>query len=530
MTLAVKTVDLNDFGKWGAPIVHGEYTYYFPTPGGSNSNGAPLPDPTTKVLKFHAPSLTWSFIDLSALIPAEYPKIRFGSAIKVTRVSGSVIYVMPDRWPYVLRLDLNDDSVTRIPINVDTPNGTFVGAGLNVPYGFPQETVNGRIIAACRGNPATDLYEASFGLDWTSSRLLVINTANNTAWTIGAPSSNRFVGSTHHAFANPNLDKVYFMPCSQGSGYNAIAVNTVTLAVTRLTIPPRPDQTSNTRFLGIPAIGTDGNVYGKLSNWVYKIDPTQPDTTAVSWVATNATLASMQPAYENSVIPTADGKIIFLPGSGRGGVQYAATRAVQVYDIASNTVTNAEVDYAEHQQVRGAVAGGGQLWSINHGSVSQMGASFLPNGGPITFYPWVGTGYGTTSADQPSPPQNIGGRVFIVTHSVGTTRPALVRYIDTAEPPTAVIVAVPLTGTVPLEVAFDGTDSVSPGGLTLTYAWDFGDGATSTSSTPTHTYLLPGTYTVTLTVTNTLGQTDTDTVQIAVAALRKGRRGLGLVR
>ncbi len=51
-------------------------------------------------------------------------------------------------------------------------------------------------------------------------------------------------------------------------------------------------------------------------------------------------------------------------------------------------------------------------------------------------------------------------------------------------------------------ITFDGSKSSDPGGLALTYAWDFGDSATSTVVKPTHVYAAAGTFTVGLTVTN----------------------------
>ncbi|MGI9236483.1 MAG: PKD domain-containing protein, partial [Woeseiaceae bacterium] len=68
-----------------------------------------------------------------------------------------------------------------------------------------------------------------------------------------------------------------------------------------------------------------------------------------------------------------------------------------------------------------------------------------------------------------------------------------------------------------IAVQFDGTGSSDPNGDTLTYAWDFGDGAMGDGATPNHVYVADGVYTVTLTVND--GQIDsvptTTNVEIA---------------
>jgi len=64
---------------------------------------------------------------------------------------------------------------------------------------------------------------------------------------------------------------------------------------------------------------------------------------------------------------------------------------------------------------------------------------------------------------------------------------------------------------------FDGSTSTDYGTI-VSYAWNFGDGATATlGSTATgHTYAAEGTYTVTLTVTDDGGQTGTVSQQVTV--------------
>lgn len=81
-------------------------------------------------------------------------------------------------------------------------------------------------------------------------------------------------------------------------------------------------------------------------------------------------------------------------------------------------------------------------------------------------------------------------------------------------PPTAAASANPTTGAPPLTVQFNGT--ASGGRPPVTYAWDFGDGATSTDQSPSHTYKDVGDYMASLTATDAKGNLSQSNVSLKV--------------
>ncbi|WP_067151781.1 malectin domain-containing carbohydrate-binding protein [Pseudotamlana agarivorans] len=81
--------------------------------------------------------------------------------------------------------------------------------------------------------------------------------------------------------------------------------------------------------------------------------------------------------------------------------------------------------------------------------------------------------------------------------------------------PVAVASATPLTGEVPLEVSFTGSESTDDVEVTA-YYWDFGDGNTDTTANPVHSYDSEGSYTATLTVNDAEGLQDTQELTIEV--------------
>ena len=78
-----------------------------------------------------------------------------------------------------------------------------------------------------------------------------------------------------------------------------------------------------------------------------------------------------------------------------------------------------------------------------------------------------------------------------------------------------------IAGTASLDeggsASFSGAASVDPNGSIVSYAWQFGDGASGEGESTTHTYAQDGTYTVVLTVTDNDGLTASATHTVTVA-------------
>ncbi|GAA4359798.1 PKD domain-containing protein [Angustibacter luteus] len=106
--------------------------------------------------------------------------------------------------------------------------------------------------------------------------------------------------------------------------------------------------------------------------------------------------------------------------------------------------------------------------------------------------------------------------VLTVTDNQGATAQVTQAVVTTApnQAPTAAFTATPTN----LSVAFDGSTSHDGDGSVVSYAWNFGDGATDTGITTSHTYTDPGTYVVKLTVADDDGATNLTQQSVVVTA------------
>ncbi len=82
--------------------------------------------------------------------------------------------------------------------------------------------------------------------------------------------------------------------------------------------------------------------------------------------------------------------------------------------------------------------------------------------------------------------------------------------------PVVLLISDQSTGKAPMRIQFTGSKSYDPNASTLSYAWDFGNGASSTQADPQYVYTTPGEYDVTLSVTNAQSITTVERTTITV--------------
>lgn len=141
-------------------------------------------------------------------------------------------------------------------------------------------------------------------------------------------------------------------------------------------------------------------------------------------------------------------------------------------------------------------------------------ASWDPDGTIVSFEWDFGDG-NVASGSTPTHTYDAAGLYTValtVTDETGLTDTATTTadIIDAINQPPVADPGGPYSGEPGAPVQFDGSGSSDPDGNVMSYAWDFGDGATrsgatAADATPSHGYALAGEYTVTLRVTDDSG-------------------------
>jgi PKD repeat protein len=100
----------------------------------------------------------------------------------------------------------------------------------------------------------------------------------------------------------------------------------------------------------------------------------------------------------------------------------------------------------------------------------------------------------------------------------GTATQAVTVSATGGQTPTATFTISPTNPITGQPVFFNASAASAPGSTIVSYAWDFGDGATGSGQTTSHTYATPFTYVVRLTVTDSAGRVGTATQTLTVTA------------
>ncbi len=141
--------------------------------------------------------------------------------------------------------------------------------------------------------------------------------------------------------------------------------------------------------------------------------------------------------------------------------------------------------------------------------ISSISAVFTPTLDAGTYYLRIsGVGEGDPKTTGYSSYGSVGN--YLITGTIV--------YTPAKQAPKAIATASTTSGVVALTVTFSGQNSSDIDGSIVSYAWDFGNGATSTAISPTYTYTTAGMYNATLTVIDNDGLLGAASVVITVTA------------
>ena len=347
--------------------------------------------------------------------------------------------------------------------------------------------------------------------------------ATSTGLWVGS-DTNHVGGATHQKIAyfplagglTPPLNQVGLLPDDVyllGAATSAPGVTPATFADTvdrQFWIGPghSPDATDNPA-LGVAWSGARGSFL--VDGTVYS--PWADGTVAArSFDGTTMGAPVSVPLYLNG---TTDKRAFAYDVPTITGIFYANSRVYYTLAGDSNVYTRA---FTPQSQVFGAArtAIGSSAAVINPANVASMFIS-----GTTIYFASAADGHlyrASLAGGSPASAGTITGPATLADSSIDWRSRAAFVWDGTPAnhvnvPPTAVATAA-CNG---YACTLDGTGSYDSDGRVVSYAWDFGDGATATGATATHTYAGAGTYTATLTATDNSGAPASTTVSVVAA-------------
>jgi PKD repeat protein len=244
--------------------------------------------------------------------------------------------------------------------------------------------------------------------------------------------------------------------------------------------------------------------------------------------------AGQSVAFDGSSSSDSDGSIVayawnFGDGHSGGGARPSHTFANPGAYTVTLTVYDSDGQHSSVTQSVSVLAGPSARFTPSSGPVldgvsigfDATGSAGGGAGAALTSYAWSFGDGATGTGPAPSHAYAQAGTYSVkltVTDGVGAKSSTTQTVTVLARPPVAVFAASPAVPIPGQAVSFDGTGSSDPDGTIVSYAWDFGDGASGTGATPQHAYAAPGTYTVRLTVTGRASRQGTVTRSVTVYA------------
>jgi PKD repeat protein len=324
--------------------------------------------------------------------------------------------------------------------------------------------------------------------DATGSSTAAPATLDSYAWDFGDGASAQGATASHtYATAGSYLVR---LTITDSAGNVDTATQTVTVTdeppVAALAIAVRsPEAGQSVGFDGSSSSDADGSITSYA--WAFGDGHTGSGRTASHTYASPGTYALKLTVTDSSGQHASITQSLTVFG---GPTAHLAASATQVEEGAS-------VDF----DATGSAAGG--------------------SGASIQTYAWsFGDGTSATGA-APSHAYSAPASYTVkltVTDSAGVSATTTQTVTVLDEPPAAAFGASPAVPIPGQSIAFDGSGSSESDGAIVSYAWDFGDGATGTGATPTHAFATAGTFTVTLTVVDQAGQQGTVSRPITVYA------------
>ncbi|MBI3608695.1 MAG: PKD domain-containing protein [Nitrospirae bacterium] len=223
---------------------------------------------------------------------------------------------------------------------------------------------------------------------------------------------------------------------------------------------------------------------------------------------------------ESHAVPSRDGRRVIWASNWADncGAVCGATSEIQDYVVDARSGTDVEITAGQ--------------------SVYFAGTGTDPDGNvPLTSRWNFGGGAADQSVEDPgSVAFNTPGTytvTFTVTDSLGLSDPTPDSRVIVVNPPgqgpAASLTITPSTGNAPLGVTADASASTDPGGVIVSYRFDFGDGTVvgpQTAPTATHVYAA-GNWTATVTVADTRGASGSTALPVTVAAVGSGSNLIG---